>query len=310
MVDITGTAKSDTINGTQLDDTIYGLAGNDRIFGNDGVDNILGGNGNDHIEGGFGDDYLQGEDGNDKIYGGDGFDYLLGGSGNDFLDSGNGKSSVFGGVGNDTMIFHQDQPINLSGTSYQGGSGNDTLVFSDNIYVQVLGLPLTDQPIPGYSTPFFFANAAYVDGVEVFDASSASQLIYTGQDSSPVTVIGTANSDDLYGRGANETLIGGAGNDGFDPGGGSDIMISEENDSDNFVFRWDTNFGNDIIRGFNGEGQEGGDFIDFGYAVTSEIPTFTIIEHDDYTVFDWQTGSVTVDAVGLAMGIDYSIYGF
>jgi Ca2+-binding RTX toxin-like protein len=247
MADITGTAKSDIINGTQLDDIIYGLAGNDKIFGNDGVDNILGGNGNDYIEGGFGDDYLQGEDGNDKIYGGNGLDFLRGGLGNDFLDPGDGKSSISGGAGNDTMVFHQDQPIELSGTSYQGEAGNDTLIFSDNTYVQVIGLPLTNQTIPGYPTSFFFANAAYVEGVEVFDASLASQLVYTGQDLSPVTVIGTANNDALYGRGANETLIGGAGNDAFDPGGGSDVMISQENDSDNFHFQWDTNFGNDII---------------------------------------------------------------
>src|SRR4051794_5891885 len=168
-------------------------------------------------------------------------------TGNDFLDPGINRNTTLGDEGNDTMLFHQDPSIIFGRSQYSGGDGNDTLIFTDNTYIQVLGSSLPGSPID------FFANAANVDGVEVFDASLADQLVYVGQESSPVTVIGTSNSDALYGRGADETLIGGAGHDGFDPGGGSDIMISEENDNDSFVFRWDTNFGDDTIRGFNGE---------------------------------------------------------
>jgi hypothetical protein len=37
---------------------------------------------------------------------------LLGGLGNDLLDPGMDKNYVLGQEGNDTIIFHQDQPIN------------------------------------------------------------------------------------------------------------------------------------------------------------------------------------------------------
>jgi Ca2+-binding RTX toxin-like protein len=310
MVDITGSSKSDTIIGTQEHDMIYGLSGNDKIIGNDGPDSLVGGDGNDLIEGGLGEDYLIGENGNDKIYGEDGYDTLLGGLDNDFLDPGMGRNYVLGQEGNDTMVFHQDQPINLTGTSYQGGDGNDTLVFSDDFPITIQGVPLINQPIPGVS-PSFYANAAYVDGIEVFDASASSKLLYIGQYSLPVKVIGSENNDTFYGREASEILIGGGGNDWYEGGDGSDTIISQLTDEDVFVFRWDTNSGSDTIVGFNGAGEQGGDLIDFSYQYSpgNGNSPVTVSEQNGNTIFDWEIGNLTVDSVGLVKGLDYFIYG-
>jgi Ca2+-binding RTX toxin-like protein len=237
---------------------------------------------------------------------------LAGGSGNDFLDPGAYRNDVYGEAGNDTMVFHQDQPIDLSGTSYQGGDGNDTLVFADNADIQVVGLPLPNQPIPGYSTTFFFANAAYVGGVEVFDASLASKLVYVGQESLSVKVIGTENNDQFFGRASDELFVGGAGNDFYTIGNGSDTIISNSSDEDDIVFLWDASSGANAIYGFNGVGDDSGDLLQIQVDVpddaVSEHSPITISEQNGYTVFDWEIGSLVVDAIGLVENFDYTIH--
>jgi len=152
-------------------------------------------------------------------------------------------------------------------------------------------------------------NLVFVKDVEVFDASAASKLSYTGGKYLPATVIGTDNNDTFFGHDANETLIGGAGQDSFRPRSGSDTIVSEKNDNDLVLYDTTLDFGTDIMNGFNGEGKKGGDVIQFSHTSSpgSENHPITVSEHNGHTLFDWQVGSLLVDTTGLIKNLDYFI---
>jgi Ca2+-binding RTX toxin-like protein len=71
-VDVTGTAKNDTLTGGKKNDVLDGGAGSDKLSGGAGNDTLSGGKGNDTLDGGKGIDKLDGGPGNDKILSADG----------------------------------------------------------------------------------------------------------------------------------------------------------------------------------------------------------------------------------------------
>ncbi|WP_186818053.1 calcium-binding protein [Skermanella aerolata] len=299
MGDITGTAKADRLSGSSGDDTIRGLAGNDRIHGKGGLDTIYGGAGNDIMDGGVGDDSLYGEKGNDRLYGGAGSDYLAGGEGNDILAPGAGKNVASGGAGNDTFYFNQDE--SLQSSEFYGEEGRNTFVFTEDSPAEVIGMPWG----------FHYANnLVFVSGIQVFDASAASSLAYSGGRFLNTKVIGTKNDDTFYGNSGNEVLVGGRGDDIFDPRSGTDTVTSSRHDSDLVQYDTSADTGADIMTGFNGAGRSGGDMIEFNQVLSpgSDPHPVTVSVQDGHTLFDWEIGSLLVDTVGLVKDVDYFVY--
>jgi Ca2+-binding RTX toxin-like protein len=299
MARITGTTKADKLIGTNGDDLIKALAGNDYISGKNGLDTVYGGSGNDTIYGGSGDDSLYGEKGNDRLYGGTGSDYLDGGAGNDVLVPGAGKNVVHAGDGNDTFYFNQDD--SLQSSELHGEDGIDTLVFTEYSPAEVGGMPW------GF---FYTNNLVYVNSIEIFDASAASELSYTGGRFLDAKVIGTRNDDTFYGNSGGEVLIGGRGDDTFNPRSGTDTVVSGRHDNDLVQYDTSADDGADVMTGFNGASRKGGDVIEFNSILTpgSQTHPVTVSEQDGHTLFDWDIGSLLVDAVGLAKDVDYFIY--
>jgi hypothetical protein len=101
-----------------------------------------------------------------------------------------------------------------------------------------------------------------------------------------------------------------AGSDSFDllPGtdqasGGNDILHGGAGD-DFFAIGFFLGFGesgDDRIVGFEGAGVQGGDFISVQNFSTK------VEEIGGNTVFTWGDSSLTVDTVGLRIGIDYGV---
>ena len=155
--------------------------------------------------------------GNDGIYGGNGNDSIVSGAGNDILDGGSGADWMEGSLGDD--IYYVDtagdvvlETPTLSGTAIF--AGYDTI----------------------YTTVSFNLTGNY--GVEVLDAGRASQGVnLTGNDLTKF-IRGGASDDVLTGwrlnydntttfdgRGGDDTMIGGLGNDNYYVDSAGDVIL-------------------------------------------------------------------------------------
>ncbi|MGO4837741.1 calcium-binding protein, partial [Rhizobiaceae sp. 2RAB30] len=131
----------------------------------------------------------------DAVYGNNGNDTLRGGAGNDVLDDGAGNDKMFGDAGNDLLI----RSAALGTDIIDGGEGVDTLSFSlDAARSVILDL----------------SNNANNDG-------AAKYLVVAGVE----IVHGSNMDDDVRGTTANETFLGGDGDDFLSGGAGDDIYV-------------------------------------------------------------------------------------
>ena len=121
---IKATEFDDTVSSGSGDDTLEGNNGNDLLNGEDGNDSLDGGAGNDSLNGGTGNDNILGEEGNDFLEGNDGEDILEGNDGNDTLNGGAGKDLLLGGNGDDTYILQINES---AGDIIQDIQGNDSI---------------------------------------------------------------------------------------------------------------------------------------------------------------------------------------
>ncbi len=193
-----GSATDEAFYGTLRDDIIRGLGGNDQIRASAG---------NDVLDGGAGNDFLEGWSGNDL--------YLFGrGYGNDYIDEQGDASDV------DTLqLIDGLTPgdITLRATPDFGGDAILTIM-STGDYVDLGG--------------FFASDALRVDRIQFSDGTIwdySAMLAHT----EGVNLVGTEDTDYLYGNVTNDTLLGwggddilsgGAGNDTLDGGVGADLM--------------------------------------------------------------------------------------
>lgn len=83
LQDINGDAAANTIQGHYWGDHMLGGDGNDTLIGLGSDDRLEGGNGNDTLLGGISDDRLEGDAGADRLDGGTGDDLMIGGADND-----------------------------------------------------------------------------------------------------------------------------------------------------------------------------------------------------------------------------------
>ncbi|HYC47443.1 MAG TPA: type I secretion C-terminal target domain-containing protein [Burkholderiales bacterium] len=302
----TGGAGNDTftgieqIMGSRFNDILTGDTGPNRIDGSDGNDTIQGGEGDDVLLGGAGDDSINGSFGVDTIDGGAGSDtlnrsgattvqvinFVTGTNGGDtFVNMENATTSAFddtligngianrlnGGAGNDLIV---------------GGAGDDTLDGGENA---AGALPDNDAlDYSGSTSPVNvnLATGIATDGLGGTDRISniervigtAGNDVLTGGDA---TNNDPQGSENFQGRGGNDLIDGGIGNDwaeytnaaagivgdlaagtvSNDGDGGQDTLVSVErlrgSAHDDTMFGSDTTSGNERF-----EGNAGNDTID------------------------------------------------
>jgi Ca2+-binding RTX toxin-like protein len=164
--------------------TLNGGGGNDFLAGGGGRSVLIGGNGNDTLWGSAGDDVLLGGEGDDDLFGGGGNDALVGGAGNDI---------VTGGIGRDLLIGSENQDLLV------GGNGEDILIGGSTIH---------DDDIAALDNIM----AIWGDADRTFD-ERVETLTDPDDPEDPFDSIGWLESSALFGDGALDIIVGGAGRD-------------------------------------------------------------------------------------------------
>ena len=295
-----GHAGNDWMYGDAGNDSVIGDAGNDYAFGGAGNDWVVGdytdasGNGNDYLTGGDGFDTLEGGTGNDTVYGDndddwlygqDGDDYMSGDAGNDRVYGGNGNDTLYGGTGNDSIygeagiatVYGQDGNDYIvdgsfgTGDSFDGGAGTDTLV-SDTTWVDsvVFDLAAGWMKYPGttgttYDTILNIENLTVGGGADVYGSDVANLIV--------VLDTGPASNNTIDGRGGNDTVYAGIGDDSLMGGAGTDYLYGQD--------------GNDTLAG--------GLDVDYAYGGNGDdLIVFTLWNYFDHV--DGGAGTDTLDA--------------
>ncbi|MFS4583092.1 hypothetical protein [Phaeobacter sp. C3_T13_0] len=264
---ITGNIDANYLEGGLGSDTISGLAGNDVIHGGAGLDVLDGGAGFDiasyrgaswaiqfHLESTDpahsqleqywnGSQWLQGDTVSnfegvvgtshaDILTGNSGANYFEGGAGNDRIEGKAGDDTIHGGEGGDTL---------------DGGEGFDVLSYEGQAAAVKINLAnQTSQRMSG--------SGSYVtdDTISGFEA-----------------VIGTSQSDELYGNDEGNRLEGGGGSDRLAGGAGFDT----------FVFS--ANHGHDLIEDFT----VGEDKLLFNFGGSVDGFEMSFVENADNSVY-------------------------
>jgi len=207
---------------------------------------------NDNLFGSAGADEIHGRAGNDYLSGGGGNDFLFGEQGNDTLSGGDGADRLDGGSGDDILY---------------GGAGADLLIGGDGF----------DTVSYATSSQAVYVNLATNTGV----FGEAQGDTFSGIDK----VVGSVNSDGLFGDDSGVVLDGGPGHDLLVGGAGLDVLIGGTGDdtlegglgldiltgglgADRIVLNW--NDGPDIITDF----QPGTDKIVLGDGFNNALGPF------------------------------------
>src|SRR5213592_1482468 len=225
-----GTEQSDTLAGGDGNDHIDGLGGNDTLSGNAGADTFVA-----PITGTEGDDVLTGTDADDEIVGLGGNDQLDGGLGNDTLDGGTGNDMLFGGLGDDVYL-----PGTGWDTMMEAG-GNDELRMaagvnpdqverirpngSNDLVLRVVGASDQVTIANWFSDPSYQVERVVFGDGTVWDAATASSLRRLGTEGDDFLQGNFSYGGLLDGRGGNDYLLAGMGDDTLDGGAGNDFMV-------------------------------------------------------------------------------------
>jgi Ca2+-binding RTX toxin-like protein len=199
-------------------DLLSGWKGNDILYGGwaledstEGYDDkLLGGDGNDTLDGGYGDDTIVGGNGKDNIQGWGGVDIIYGDDESDVREVGGdvvGDDSfddiIDGGSGSLTDLSHGDTLIGGRGNDVNRGGTNHDALYGDYITAGV-----------GFT--------GVREGNDTLNGGGQPDLLQG--DSTGNTVGG----DDVFSTrdGYADTVVGGPGNDIFDPEDGFDAIDS------------------------------------------------------------------------------------
>ena len=309
-----------TLQQTDAKESVYGSGFDDVIHANGGDDVVWGKGGNDIIYGGAGDDDLRGEGGNDELYGGAGDDNLYGGNGDDILSGGAGNDDMNGEDGRDIYLYNLGDCLD---TIYDGASSKeegDIIRFGEGISLDDitfetdgsnLKMILNGDETQGLILRSFFNtyddNAKnkvleFADGSQVMmnkrgyelvmtkagslTATNYDDIIHVTEESTRVwgkggndIIYGGAGDDDLRGEGGNDELYGGAGDDNLYGGNGDDILsggagnddMNGEDGRDIYLY----NLGDCLDTIYDGaSSKEEGDIIRFGEGISLDDITF------------------------------------
>ena len=309
-----------TLQQTDAKESVYGSGFDDVIHANGGDDVVWGKGGNDIIYGGAGDDDLRGEGGNDELYGGAGDDNLYGGNGDDILFGGAGNDDMNGEDGRDIYLYNLGDGLD---TIYDGASSKeegDIIRFGEGISLDDitfetdgsnLKMILNGDETQGLILRSFFNtyddNAKnkvleFADGSQVMmnkrgyelvmtkagslTATNYDDIIHVTEESTRVwgkggndIIYGGAGDDDLRGEGGNDELYGGAGDDNLYGGNGDDILFGGAGNDDmngedgRDIYLYNLGDGLDTI--YDGaSSKEEGDIIRFGEGISLDDITF------------------------------------
>jgi Ca2+-binding RTX toxin-like protein len=165
------------------DDILSSLGGNDVMYGGGGNDQLYPGAGNDFVNAGQGDDLVGAAGGDDRVFGGQGNDVLSGDDGNDIISGNGGNDQIIGSSGNDLLIGG----MTGTGDNLNGGGGSDLLV--------------AGELMNGFASLVGDAN----------DLALIALLANWNASHSPGLLSSLVAGDD----GANDSLLGGEGDDDF-----------------------------------------------------------------------------------------------
>ncbi len=281
--DLDGTAGDDWVQGTNTTDRINGLAGNDTllgamgadiIHGGDGADQIVGdmggtdqagdadmlfgdaGNdllvsqgGNDTLDGGADNDELQGGEGDDILFGGDGDDRLFGQAGNDTLAGGAGADILVGDAGNDTYRFGRGDGADIIYDQDDTGGNIDRVEFGsdvtayDVIASREFGTYNLQLRISGTNDVLTLANYYYSATHQVEEICFVDGTVWTPA-TLPNFILGSYDSEQLYGTSAADVFQSGAGSDIMVGYAGNDIYRFSRGDGADMIFDVDATPGN------------------------------------------------------------------
>jgi Ca2+-binding RTX toxin-like protein len=237
-----------TITGTDLSELLVGADENDTIRGLFGNDTLDGGAGNDSLDGSYGDDSLKGRAGNDTLRGGDGGDTLLGDAGDDLLIGGTGYNQLSGGDGNDVIWVSIGDTVRggagadifkpVSSSNYDSGNAgiiSDFVQGSDKIDLSAIGIGDMEMlrnfitASGEFASRLTFQTASGIVRVEVGlrpEALTADDFIFA-DNTTPRNLLGTSRDDDLIGGAGDDILdSGGGGSDRLYGGAGNDRLIA------------------------------------------------------------------------------------
>jgi len=203
-----GTVLSDGDIEARVVGPITGTEGDDVLTGTDANDAIVGLGGNDQLDGGLGNDTLDGGTGNDTLFGGLGDDVYLPGAGLDTIMEAGGNDELRMAAGVNPDQVERIRP-----------NGSNDLVLH--------GVGASDQVTIAswFSDPSYQVERVVFGDGTVWDAATASSLRRLGTEGDDFLQGNVSYGGLLDGRGGNDYLLAGMGDDTLDGGAGNDFMV-------------------------------------------------------------------------------------
>ena len=237
-----GAANDDILNGNEGNDFVEGGTGSDQLYGSLGHDKLIGDqsapnvnttdSSADFLDGGDDEDILLGDNGtidaqgnvtvqttgsDDTMRGGGGGDRMYGQGGNDFMEGGLGNDTMFGADGSDTLLGQRDNDYaegNASSDAIQGGPGADRLIG---------GSTTRDASDSGDNISGNEGADWIIGDNGFFDIAAGKVQTHDDGKGAKDTIFGGAGDDVIFGGTAGDELIGDALSDL-----GNDIVVGDD----------------------------------------------------------------------------------
>ncbi|WP_421447906.1 calcium-binding protein [Ectopseudomonas khazarica] len=217
--------KSKLVAATENNDTLIGLDFDDNLSGLGGDDHLSGGNGNDTLDGGTG---------NDRLYGGRGNDvFLFGrGSGADRIE----RDYLY----NEQVADHDVVQFKADVTPA------DIMVKRDEIGALVLSIRDSEDQL-WVADYFIYSDRANSRSISSFQFADGTSWGY--ETLKAMSMVGTDQTDFLYGTTGDDTLDGGMGTDFLYGEAGNDTYLFGRGDGHDYLLNSDPNPGKrDVVR--------------------------------------------------------------
>jgi Ca2+-binding RTX toxin-like protein len=242
---LTGSRGFQRLQGGAGEDVLSGGADYDEVYGSDGDDTLTDGDDGGFVQGQGGDDTISGEAGADTIIGGSGTDTISGGAGNDELDGEDGVDTVRGDDGDDAVVggHEGDEPDTIEGgagndylqasviSTVDGGAGSDLLGLVAHYGPNDEVMPMTIDLVAGTASSSVGKGAVKL--VEDASVGRPVGLGFTQADGGGAhTLLGTAETNGLFGGDGPDTIDPREGTDFVNAGGGDDKIETVDGSSD------------------------------------------------------------------------------